>query len=694
MGRIVPEVMAGHLTEYPDEESILRPFVQNFDVTWARRRRAFGSDLSVYFLKPETHMERAFGFETEILAVYSQYDALEPRTFQAIEQFHSDEPARGRVDTLITFLISEATDPLSWVKQYMTATPDSRLVAAFPASALRESKGDSWIVRSLLSDQLYQRDLFNHRLPIRSDFFFFGREELIFDLHNAFKRSENRGLFGLRKTGKTSVFFKLRRLVESSGNDVFIYIDCKFPPHRMSRWYELLERLAGELAKHTPGRGRPDAPHVSDAFLTALEQIHSQTKVALVFDEIEYISPESPLDDHWKQDFVPFWQTIWHAQSLFSNLAVFIGGVNPTVVEQDLIENTQNPLFGIVPHQYLGGLNVDEVRGMLRRLGRPMGVRFSQEAVNYIFKQYGGHPLLTRIACSIIYRTLRDSTEEFPTTVGEKWLRGNEEYREAELGFYCSHVVSELKLFYPDEYELMAEIAKGKLADMFELAIAPTFTTHLNNYGLLQRDNNGRPSMSIPALERFVRLQEARETGKQTISNVQPPSEREGWLKLRKERINDSLEELQRLIQALGQPSLFGPHSYPESHRFFDIQTVENETDFATFINTCNRCFVESIESYGRSIGDNSYFWKRIGKTYPELSWSLRRIKVYRHDRVHIRLTDRASDELDVFLTRDLAGQTPTSVTELWFQLQQCVLDELLVGALVEADRLDLPPQS
>lgn len=688
MGRIVPEVITGHLVKYPDEELVLKPFVQSFDVTWARRRRAFGSELSVYFLKPEPHMERAFGFESEILAVYSQYDELQPRTFQAIEQFLSDEPARGRVDTMITFIISEAADPVSWVKQYMSSNPESRLVAAFPADTLREHKGDSWMVRSVLSDQLYQRDLFNHRLPINSDYFFFGREDLLFDLHNAFKRSENRGLFGLRKTGKTSVFFKLQRLIESHSSDIFIYIDCKFPPHRTRRWDELLTRLAEQLTKHTPGVVELEDTHVSDAFLTALEQIDTHTNIALVFDEIEYISPASPLDDHWKQDFVPFWQTIWHAQSLFGNLAVFIGGVNPTVVEQDLIGSTQNPLFGIVPHQYLGGLSADEVRRMLRTLGRPMGLRFSERAVQYIFKQYGGHPLLTRIACSIMYRTIRDSTEQLPRTVDEQWLRATEEYREAELGFYCSHVVSELRLFYPDEYEIMTEIAKGNLADMFEFAVDQSFTTHLNNYGLLRRDDSGRPAMSVPVLERFVQLQEARDNGMQTLSVIQPAHEREHWLKSRKRQINDNIEELQQWIARLAKPSIFGPHSYPESHRFFDIKVVSNESEFATFINTCNRCFVESIESYGRSIGDGQYFWNRIKENYPALSMALRRIKIYRHNRVHIRLTDKASEELKLFLGRDLAGRPPTAVEELWFQLQQCVLDDLLVGALVEADRL------
>ena len=688
MGRIVPEVIANHLGKYPAEESILKPFVQNFDVTWARRRRSFGSELSVYFLKPERHMERAFGFEAEILAVYSQYEVLQPRTIQAIEQFVSDEPARGRVDTLITFLISEADDPASWVKQYMTANPDSRLVAAFSASRLRDNSADSWIVRSILSDQLYQRDLFNHRLPIKSDSYFFGREDLIFDLYNAFKRSENRGLFGLRKTGKTSVFFKLQRLIESNSEDIFIYVDCKFPSHRTRRWDALLIRIAEQLTSRVPGTPQSLQAHASDVFLTALEQIDKRLKVALIFDEIEYISPESPLDEHWKGDFVPFWQTIWHAQSLFNNLAVFVGGVNPTVVERDLIGKSQNPLFGIVPHQYLGGLTVDEVRRMLRTLGRPMGVRFTPQAVEYIYEQYGGHPLLTRIACSVVYHTLRDSTHQFPKVVDELWLQNTEDHREAELGFYCSHVVSELRLFYSDEYELMSEIANGNLADTFELAIDPYFANHLNNYGLLKRDSTGRPAISIPVLERFVRVEEGRENGTQTVSAIQPIGERTRWLSNRKRQINDNLEELQRLIKALDQPSLFGPHSYPESHKFFDAPLVYTESDFAEFINACNRCFVESIESYGKSIGDNRYFWSKIKTTYPALSRALRRIKVYRHNRVHIRLDDGVSEELTKFLAQDLAGQSPTITNDLWFQLQQCVMDDLLVGVFVEVDRL------
>ena len=116
----------------------------------------------------------SFGFENEILAVYSRYDSLEPRTVQAIELFLSESPAKGRADSMTVFLISEASDPVSWSRQYMTVNPEARMIAAFHAEELRQNTSDAWFVRSVLASQLYQRDLFDHRLPIHSDIFFFG----------------------------------------------------------------------------------------------------------------------------------------------------------------------------------------------------------------------------------------------------------------------------------------------------------------------------------------------------------------------------------------------------------------------------------------------------------------------------------------------------------------------------------------
>ena len=689
MGDFIGDVDAAYFDGHPDERALLRAFTHSFDITWARRQAAFGSHLATYFVKPAAYMERSFGFESEILTVYSPYDTLQPRTIQAIERFMSEPPARGRVDPMIAFIVSEASDAVQWTKQYTTQHRDSPVLAAFEASQLRAARDDTWLIRSLLADQLYQRDLFDYRLPIAHDSFFFGREDLVFDLSMAASRSENRGLFGLRKTGKTSAFFRLRRLLEARDDIVFVYIDCKFPGYRQLRWERVLERTSGEILRAVGSASQAGELHASDAFLAAVERLHAHDmKAVLIFDEIEYMSPFSTTDPHWREDFVPLWQTIWHAQSQFGNVAVFLGGVNPAVVEQDLVGDSQNPLFGLVPHDYVGGMTEQEIRRLGRTLGRAMGIRFTDDAISYVLRQYGGHPLLTRLAFSVTHKMLREAGAQLPIDVDHNALIRTEGQREAELSFYSQHVVSELSKFYPDEYELLTEIARGNLADVYEFTSDLSYSSHLKDYGLLTTDESGRPSISISAVGRVLQLSASAEKGRRPVLDIRRESERSMWLAMRKQAINDNIEQLQQEIARQQRPPLFGPNSYPESHRFFEIGVVTDESSFATFINTCNRCFVESIESYGRDSGNRQYFRNDIQRAYPALSEALQRIKVYRHHRVHLKLEHQTDEDLRRFLDLDLNGQSPPNVPDLWFTLQQRVLDDLLVGILVETDQL------
>ena len=70
----------------------------------------------------------------------------------------------------------------------------------------------------------------------------------------------------------------------------------------------------------------------------------------------------------------------------------------------DLIDGIQNPLFGIVPYHYLRGLDIDDLRRLVTVLGRRMGMKFENDAIEYLGDRYGGHPLLTRIACSLTHK--------------------------------------------------------------------------------------------------------------------------------------------------------------------------------------------------------------------------------------------------------------------------------------------------
>lgn len=689
MAQIQQEVRDNHLSRYPDEEPLLKPFLNGFDVTWARKRHGHNTKLSVYFLRPERVMEEMFGFSQELMLVYSPFTTLESRTLQASEQFLEDSPARGRVEKLTLILVAEAPNSEEWIKRYLASNYESRVIVAIDAKDLRNSSGDTWFVRNKLSEQLFTRDLFDFRLPLERDTYFFGRDDLLLDYRDAVRRGENRGLFGLRKTGKTSFLFKLYRFLTSEDVKV-IYYDCKSPSIRKLHWYELLEKVGKDISVKFDRKFKTpvDNRRYAEVFTSLLSRAPEDSRILLIFDEIEYISPFAIDDPHWKTDYLDFWQTIWAAQSVHRRVSVLIAGVNPSVVEIDRIAATQNPLFGIVPHNFLTGLRSKDVQRMLSVLGKRTGLTFSDEAVDYMVERYGGHPLLTRLAASYMHKRAAVARTPRPLVIELSEFQQSEDQRDGDLSFYCRHVVSELQDFYPDEYELLEWLSAGRIADYLEFAGYPDYIRHLKAYGLISFDSLQPPRVILSVVGKYVALEEARREGRKTILRVVAPSERAQWLERRKRAILEDFAELERISESLGLTSLFGPNSFPESHRFATLGVVVDEASFEVFINCCHRCFVESIEAIGQHYKKSKYFWEEIRTAYPSLQEALHRIRVYRHERMHIKLKPNVEAALQRFLRQDIESREPNDVDDLWFLLQQATLDALFNALQFELSKL------
>ncbi|WP_224961819.1 AAA-like domain-containing protein [Geomonas subterranea] len=688
MGTIRTEVREQHLDQFPAEESFLKAFLPCFFVTWGRVRRAYNTDLSVYFLNPEPFMSEAYGFDQEIMLVYSKYPTLEQRAIQAAESFLSDYPAKGRVERLTYYFVSEDADADAFFSTYATKNPESRLIIPLVAQELRDNSTDPWFIRNKTSMLLYGRDLFDFKLPLEKDTYFFGRNDLVVNLFDAIKRCENRGIFGLRKTGKTSLLFKLERMLKEGNVAEVLYIDCKLPANRKLRWYELLHYICSELSKRLGIVFECECAEmaVSRGFVSLVENLTKP--ILLVFDEIEYISPVAVDDTHWHKDFIDFWQTFWGCQSRHRTISALIAGVNPHVVELDSVGGIQNPLFGIVSYQFLTGLTLDETRNMIRTLGKRMGLKFDNQATEYLQSRYGGHPLLTRMACTATDTFIKQAREERPVSISVGRLKCEEEKRDAELTFYCRHVVSELRQFYSDEYEMLELLASGQVHDFIELAAYPEFTKHLRSYGLLGEDSYKRPIVAIPVIGRYVGLELARREGRQTVLKIVARDQRVEWLAKRLKAIILDLRLLEKVVKQAGTPLLFGPNSFPQADAFAGLAVVDTAEGFKNFVDTCNKCFVEPIENFGMSLGDKRYFWEDIKTNYPGLWDSLQRIKIYRHENAHLTLTSQATSELLRYLQQDLEGRNPSSVPELHFILQQCTLDAFLTGIQIELNTL------
>ncbi|GFE73509.1 AAA family ATPase [Novosphingobium sp. TCA1] len=686
MGTIKNDVVARHLNKHDRERDLLTPFLTCFDVTWGTRYQRQKIDFSAYFLAPEQTVKDQFGIDAEILLIMSDFSELQNRTMQAIDEFMKSLPARGRIDPTTVFLVSPDPKLREWVASYAALNPQFRVTIALSHDEIKAGRGNPYFLRAAMSEQLYARDLFNDQLPLKSDTFFFGRDKIAAEFVTAVKTSNNRGLFGLRKTGKTSLLFKVRRMAQQDGAKV-LYYDCKDPAIRTLGWTDFLEQIISDIHKVYGRRPKQREGHVSRYFKEIVGDLCQDSNLCIIFDEIEWVSPVAIIDTHWHKDFVPFWQTMWTTQSEHRQLSFIVAGVNPEVTERAEVDGVQNPLFGIIAPVYLTGWDESDVRSMLHKFGKRMGLKFDSDAVVYMYKRYGGHPLLTRMAGSYVNAAISAKNAARPARIPTKDLQEGEGEREAEIMYYCHHIVSELSKFYPDEYEMLKWLATGNEADFHDFAANGNQIRHLRDYGLIKPSANGRTEIEIPVLARYI-MDEQRRSDKAEDIYVVPADNRLLWLRNRLDRIGTDIRRLDKLGQSKGKRPLYGANGFPEAERLFAVACVTDQSTLENFLNTFNRCLVEPVESMGKALSIKDYFWVEVKASYPMLWESLLRIKVYRNEAMHIDLTPRVTAQLADMKTRDFMGRDLTSIQDHHFLMQQKVLDGLFLATMVETDRL------
>lgn len=678
-------VQNGILKKEPKLLDIVNPFSTDFEISWGSRRTAYNTTIYEFIIKPSQTVAETFGLEYDLLLVYSPYPEMQPRVMQAVSSLFSDDPAKGRVENFLCVLVSDDPNAKEWVNKYTIQQQDLRSYVVFHTDILKTKQRYS--TQTAFREQLRERDLFDVQLPLVDDLYFFGRQAILRDIHDNIRRCENCGLFGLRKTGKTSLLFKVKRTVSELNLGKTLFYDAKNAKIRMRSWIDLLIVIIRDICEmynlqiDFPESGNPI--NVVETFENTIKAISTQEKLILIFDEIEYISFEPLYDFHWKEDFFHFWQLLWTMQSEYRNFCFIIAGVNPTVVETSSISKIQNPLFSIVKKYYVRGLEREDIHNLARRIGRRMGMHFDKTAVDYLFQRYGGHPLLTRLALSYENR----SAAHKPINLTEDLLRSTQESREEELIAYCQHIIDVLSDFYPDEYILLQYLSVDDIQDFLDLATSPLSVTHLKNYGLLKYEE-GVPQIGIPVVSNYIRQGVKNEQKTEFARMIIQPNERATWVFNMTRSIMDYMRQLEVAIRKDNTSPLFGSNSFPEAEKLLDVPVAHNESQFKAFMSTFSNCFVESIENYGKSISKSQYFWNEIKTEYPHLFRALLRVKVYRNWVEHLSLNSSMQKLLDEFLSTDLEDKNFYDIEDGYFVLQQCTLEKLKLSISLEITRL------
>ncbi len=505
-----PNLKDGHFTIH--EKRILETLSKEFFITNGGKeiKVGYSSKYKYLIISPTDIYKDMFNLDRELIVLFSPYANIEPRTLSVFDYVANDHSAL-RIEKICNVLISNDRNVEDSLNELIKSEPESQIIIPFYSDELLKIS-DSFFFRNRFKKYFYTRDLFAFEAPLKKDIYFFGRNDLIQVIINRYKSNENSGLFGLRKTGKTSLINGIERNLNKEGITPIV-IDCQDTSFNQRRWFEALYYIceAAKKALQTdielPSEcdfTEKNASILAENFFKECRK-HVNNPLLFIFDEIENISINTSPARHWSTDldFVLFWQTLRSIFQRNTNLISYLlVGTNPSCIELPKINNVDNPIFNHFDPIYIPGFDVKDTREMVRKLGKRMGIKFEETIYSKLTEDFGGHPFLMRHVCSLISKKV--SELDRPVTIGRNSYSASKDEFINNHYNYLEMIISILKTSYPDEYEMLTMLAIGDIDTFNEFSeLHPSFTSHLIGYGLIKKDYSGF-DFNIDAIKSYI----------------------------------------------------------------------------------------------------------------------------------------------------------------------------------------------
>ncbi len=373
---------------------------------------------------------------------------------------------------------------------------NTRIITPFTYSELACIKSGDFY-RDRIKKYFFERNLFDFDSPLKKDLYFFGREDICQTLTDKHQMGQNGALFGLRRSGKTSILLSVCRRLESQGG-VSTIIDCQLL--HLGRWWDALYYIISKIKEeyHSKLVISRDAYTESNAALEFDKDVFKinkrfNKKILIILDEIEQITFDVSFSEHWRSgfDYVKFWHVLRGIFQKSNNpITLIIAGTNPRCLETPFIQGGDNPLYGQITPEYINGFTVFQTKQMVETLSSYMGISIDEDIYTYLTREFGGHPFLIRQACSHIKSKLdKQALRHVDRLLYDSAI---ESFSEGVGNNFCEMVIGVLSEHYQDEYTMLTYLARGDIQDFSELAASdPAYTQHLIGYGVICKSASG-----------------------------------------------------------------------------------------------------------------------------------------------------------------------------------------------------------
>lgn len=593
---IHPMVKIGSFTA--EEQNIIKTLGRTFYVTNSGNKIILGagSEYRYCLIKPTDFFAEQFNLKREIIVIFANYERFEPRTFDAISEVYKRNTQHFRIDRICSIIISKDERVEDEVHHILKNDTEMQVVIPFTYEELQGKNKDQLFVNRF-REYFYERDLFAFESPLKKDIYFFGRREYVHDLINRHNSGENSGVFGLRRSGKTSVLQAIERAAQFTETKC-VFIDCQDLYHYA--WNEALCAVIRQVNECTNAEIvieilQYDEKHANEKFGKDLSDIIKKTgkDILLLFDEIEQITPKLGMKENWKEgdDFVKFWQTIRSNFHKWGNKFTFIlAGTNPYAIEQISINKHDNPLYNqLKAESYLPPFKVDDTKDMINKLGGYMGIKFDDIVCAKMTQDFGGHPYLIRHFCSTINQYVIEKKMSKPITITAVLYNNVMPlFVEKSADNYCRFILQVLEDFYPEENKFLEQMALGNLqgTDRYD----PQMIAHLLGYGIIER-NQGQLGFKVEVLKNYLARKYAYK--KQNLTNE------EKWAEISERR--NRLEPKVRTVVRMQLQATYGisqaKHKISESMRP-DLKEKYKELQYKELFDP------KKSEIYFKQLGD------------------------------------------------------------------------------------------
>ena len=537
--------MSKHFSEF--EKKIAVIWQKEWYITYASNLKYGQVKCNYLLVKPTSNLENTIGISREIVVILHPHESFEARDLEIFEKIYKQFPNENRIDRICYALVSKCNDIEEQLAAYTSGKKEAQVIIPFTYESFLMAKNDSYFLRNRFWKYFHSRDLFGLKSPLKEDYYFFGRNEISTKIIHNHKSGENTGLFGLRKTGKTSIIYDIMRKApqwEAKG----VLIDCENTSFNMRRWnkalYYVVKRVydafGSDISVNEEEFTIEDASILFEKSIQKIASDNSCT-ILLLFDEIENISFGKSASEYWREgrDFVYFWQSVRSAYQHSSNTFSFcLLGTNPKCVEDATILGADNPIFNGITPEYIPGFSQSQIREMVRRLGRLMGITFDEGIYSRLTEEYGGHPFLVRQLCSEIAKKY----DNRPVNIDRsRYLSVKEEFdKETD---YFKMLIEVLEQFYKDENEMLLLLAKGDL-DTFKYFADSDYSLvkHLLGYGIIKKTEDGSYEFQIDSIKNYL----LRLSNK--VSLAKTKEERWSAICIARNRIEEDLRTIVRIV--------------------------------------------------------------------------------------------------------------------------------------------------